>query len=44
MQKRLFRGAIDWLTVIGEPINQVLEVWLDGDEIIIRLYDLPSGF
>lgn len=44
MQKRLFKGAIDRLAVIGEPINQVLEVWLDGGEIIVRLYDVPSRF
>jgi predicted nuclease of predicted toxin-antitoxin system len=32
MQQCLFRAALDELAVIGEPINRVLEVDLDGDE------------
>lgn len=43
MQRRLFKVAIDELAVIGEPVNRVLEVDLDGDEITLTLYDLPSG-
>jgi predicted nuclease of predicted toxin-antitoxin system len=41
LQKRLFKGAVDNLTVHGEPINQVLEVDLDGEDMIFELYELP---
>jgi len=40
-QRRLFRSALDKLATIGEPINRVLEVDLEGDEVTFRLYDLP---
>ena len=42
-QCRLFRGALDELAMIGEPVNQVLEVDLDrdGDAVTFALYDLP---
>jgi predicted nuclease of predicted toxin-antitoxin system len=43
MQQCLFRAALDELAVIGEPINRVLEVDLDGDEVKLTLYDLPPG-
>lgn len=43
MQQRLFRGAIDELATLGEPINRVLEVDIDGDEVTFNLYDLPAG-
>ena len=43
MQQRLFRAALDELAVIGEPVNRVLEVDLDGDEVTLTLYDLPSA-
>jgi hypothetical protein len=33
----------DELAVIGEPVNRVLEVDLDGDEVTLTLYHLPSG-
>lgn len=32
MQKRLFQGALEQLAIYGEPINQVLEVDIEGDE------------
>jgi len=41
-QQKLFRAALDELAVIGEPINRVLEVDLDGEDVILTLYDLPS--
>jgi predicted nuclease of predicted toxin-antitoxin system len=41
LQRRLFRGALDQLAVIGEPVNRVLEVDLDGDDVTFALYDLP---
>jgi predicted nuclease of predicted toxin-antitoxin system len=41
-QQRLFRGALDALGQFGELINQVLEVDIEGDEAVFRLYDLPT--
>jgi hypothetical protein len=43
MQQRLFKAALDELAVIGEPVNRVLEVDLDGDAVTLTLYDLPSA-
>jgi hypothetical protein len=39
---KLFRAALDELAVIAEPVNRVLEVDLDGDEMTLTLYDWPS--
>jgi hypothetical protein len=41
LQQKLFRAALNELAVIGEPVNRVLEVDLDGDEVTLTLYDLP---
>jgi len=41
-QQRLFVGALDELGRLGEPVNQVLEVDIDGDDVTFRLYDLPQ--
>lgn len=41
MQQRLFRGALDELRQLGEPINRVLEVDISGDDVTFNLYDLP---
>lgn len=41
LQKRLFKGAVDKLNEYGEPINHVLEVDLDGEEMLFDLYELP---
>jgi predicted nuclease of predicted toxin-antitoxin system len=43
-QMRLFRGALDELAGVGELVNQVLEVDIDGDEVTFSLYDLPADF
>jgi predicted nuclease of predicted toxin-antitoxin system len=45
LQRRLFTGALEQLAECGEPVNQVLEVDLDGEEVIYSLYDLggPPG-
>jgi predicted nuclease of predicted toxin-antitoxin system len=40
-QRRLFRGALDELAGIGEPVNRVLEVDIEGDDVTFKLYDLP---
>jgi hypothetical protein len=42
VQRRLFRAALDELAIIGEPVNRALEVDLDGDEVILTLYDWPT--
>ena len=42
-QQRLFRGALDELARLGEPVNRVLEVDIEGDEVTFKLYDLPAG-
>ena len=41
VQQRLFKAALDELAVIGEPVNRVLEVDLDGEEVTLTLYDWP---
>lgn len=41
-QQRLFRGALDELARIGEPVNRVLEVDMEGDEVTFTFYDLPA--
>ena len=41
MQQQLFHGALDELARLGEPINRVLEVDIDGDDVTFNLYDLP---
>jgi predicted nuclease of predicted toxin-antitoxin system len=43
VQRRLFKAALDELAVIGEPVNRVLEIDLDGDEVTLTLYELPSA-
>jgi predicted nuclease of predicted toxin-antitoxin system len=40
-QQRLFRGALDELARFGEPVNRVLEVDIEGDDVTFKLYDLP---
>jgi predicted nuclease of predicted toxin-antitoxin system len=40
-QRRLFRGALDELATAGEPINRVLEVDVDGEDVTFDFYDLP---
>ncbi len=42
LQQRLFQGALEQLALIGEPINQVLEVDLEGEDVTIELYEWPS--
>jgi predicted nuclease of predicted toxin-antitoxin system len=42
VQQQLFRAALDEFAAIGEPVNRVLEVDLDGDEVTLAVYDWPS--
>jgi predicted nuclease of predicted toxin-antitoxin system len=41
LQRKLIRAALDELAVIGEPVNLMLEVDLDGEEVSLTLYDWP---
>jgi hypothetical protein len=41
LQQRLFKAALDKLAILGGPVNRVLEVDLDGDDVTFALYDLP---
>jgi predicted nuclease of predicted toxin-antitoxin system len=43
LQRRLFKAALDELAVIGEPVNRVVEVDLDGGEVTLTLYELPPA-
>jgi predicted nuclease of predicted toxin-antitoxin system len=43
VQQKRFRAALDELAAIGEPIHRVLEVDLDGAEVILTLYDWPPA-
>jgi len=43
LQRRLFKAALDELAIIGEPVNRVLEVDLDGGEVMLTLYELPPA-
>jgi hypothetical protein len=43
VQRRLFKAALDELAVIGEPVNRVLEIDLDGEDVTLTLYNLPLG-
>lgn len=42
-QQRVFRGALDELAATGEPVNQVLEVNIEGDDVTFDIYALPGG-
>lgn len=42
VQQQLFQAAIKALEENGEPINQVLEIDLVGDEVVLSIYDLPK--
>ena len=43
LQKCLFKSAVNKLTAYGEPINHVLEVDLDGEDVMFDLYELPMA-
>jgi hypothetical protein len=43
VQRRLFKAALDELATVGEPVNRVLEVDLDGNEVTLTLYDWPPA-
>jgi predicted nuclease of predicted toxin-antitoxin system len=41
-QQRLFLSALDELARFGEPVNHVLEVDIEGDEVTFKFYELPA--
>ena len=41
-QQRIFRRVLAHLARLGEPINQVLEVDIDGSDVTFNLYDLAD--
>lgn len=43
LQQQLFSAALAELALIGDPVNRVIEVDLDGAEVTVDVYDLPSG-
>ena len=43
LQRELFSAALGFLVREGEPINQVLEVDLEGEEISLRISDLSGN-
>ena len=43
VQQQLFRGALNELARFGEPVNRVLDVDIEGDEVTFTFYDLPAG-
>ena len=42
LQTALFRAALETVTEPNDLVNRVLEVCIDGDEIILALYDLST--
>jgi predicted nuclease of predicted toxin-antitoxin system len=43
LQCRLFRAALEALTMPDDLINRVLEIGIDGDDVTLDLYDLPRS-
>jgi predicted nuclease of predicted toxin-antitoxin system len=42
-QQQLFQAALDELANDGDLVNRVLEVDIDGTDVILTLYDLPPA-
>lgn len=40
-QEALFRAVLAELARLGEPVNQVIEADLDGEDTVLTVYDLP---
>jgi hypothetical protein len=38
VQQRLFKAALDEFAISGEPVNRVLEIDLDGEDVTLTLY------
>jgi predicted nuclease of predicted toxin-antitoxin system len=42
LQQTLFRAALDTVASANDLVNRVLEVGIDGENVTLDLYDLPS--
>ena len=42
LQQQPFTAALMQIAEVGEPVNQVLGVDLQEEEVVIPLYDLPT--
>lgn len=40
-QRQVFQMALAELAIAGEPVNRVLEVDIEGDDVMLSFYDLP---
>ena len=43
LQCRLFRAALEALTMPDDLVNRVLEIGIDDDEVTLDVYDLPRS-
>jgi hypothetical protein len=43
VQQRFLKAALDEIATLGEPVNRVIEVDPDDDNVTFALYDLPAG-
>ena len=41
LQRELFEAILDDLVEGGDPINEAIEIFIDGDEVVIERYALP---
>jgi hypothetical protein len=41
-QRALFAGLLDTLGPINALVNEVIEISVDGDDVILTRYDLPE--
>lgn len=42
-QRALFSSLLDTIDPENAPVNQVIEISLDGDDVIVTRYDLPES-
>jgi hypothetical protein len=42
-QQRLFGLVVEELATLGDPVNRALELDIGGAEIVLSLYDMPTG-
>lgn len=40
-QQALFRAVLADIAAAPDVVNKCLEAWFDGDELVVRRYDLP---
>jgi predicted nuclease of predicted toxin-antitoxin system len=42
LQRRLFAGALEELATSGDPVNHVLEVDIEGEDVTFNLYEFRA--